>query len=55
MSVSAVSPTVPIRPPEPIEPKPLQVKADRDDTRAQRPPVVAALPPGQGTRINQLA
>ena len=54
MSISAVSPSVPMKPPEPIEPKPPQVKADRDDTRTQPPPVVAALPPGQGTRINQL-
>ena len=55
MSISAVSPSVPMKPLEPTPPTPPQVRADRDDTRAQRPPVLAALPPGQGTRINQLA
>jgi hypothetical protein len=59
---------MPIKPPEanvlkPPEVKvdrddrtpPPQVKADRDDTRSQRPPVQAALPPGQGTRVDQIA
>ena len=53
MSISAVSPSVPMKPPEAIEPKPPQLKAD--DDRLRPPPVRAALPPGQGTRINQLA
>ena len=34
--------------------KPPEVKVDRDD-RTPSPPVRAALPPGQGTRIDQLA
>ena len=55
MSISAVSTSIPIKPPEANVLKPPEVKVDRDDTRAQRPPVQAALPPGQGTRIDQLA
>ena len=56
MSISAVSPSIPVKPPEaspprPIEvtpPKPPEVKADRDDNRTPPPPVQAALPPGPG-------
>jgi hypothetical protein len=54
MSISAVAAPTPLRPPEPIAPKPPEVKA-ADDARASQPPVQAALPPGQGTRINQIA
>ena len=54
MSVSAVSPTIPLKPPEASVLKPPEVKLDRDD-RTPPPPVRAALPPGQGTRIDQLA
>ena len=54
MSISAISPTVPMKPPEAIEPKPPEVKVD-DGTRTPQPTVLAALPPGQGTRIDQLA
>ena len=54
MSVSAVAAPTPLRPPEPTPPKPPEPK-DADDTRASRPPVVAALPPGQGTRVDQIA
>jgi hypothetical protein len=61
MNVSAVSPSIPVKPPEAnvLKPpevsvlKPPEVKLDRDDTRT--PPPRAALPPGQGTRIDQLA
>ena len=53
MSISAIAAPAPLRPPEPIEPKPPEVKAE--DTRASEATVLAALPPGQGTRINQLA
>jgi hypothetical protein len=52
MSVSAVSPSVPLRPPEASALKPPEVKID---DRTPPPPVRAALPPGQGTRIDQLA
>jgi hypothetical protein len=54
MSISAVAAPTPLRPPEPIEPKPHEVKAT-EDSRASQPTVRAALPPGQGTRINQIA
>ncbi|MDB5575993.1 MAG: hypothetical protein JWR80_1169 [Bradyrhizobium sp.] len=52
MSVSAVSASMPIKPPEASVLKPPEVKIDRDD---RTPPPRAALPPGQGTRIDQLA
>jgi hypothetical protein len=54
MSVSAVAAPSPLRPPEPIAPKPPEVKA-ADDTRASQPPALAPLPPGQGTRVDQIA
>ena len=52
MSVSAVSPSLPLRPPEPSVLKPPEVKVE---DRTPPPPVRAALPPGQGTRIDQIA
>ncbi|MDO9561041.1 MAG: hypothetical protein Q7J60_05435 [Bradyrhizobium sp.] len=55
MSISAVSSSMPIKPPEAGVLKPPEVKADRDDRIPPPPPVRAALPPGQGTRIDQLA
>jgi hypothetical protein len=54
MSVSAVAAPSPLRPPERIDPKPPEVKA-ADDSRASQPTVRAPLPPGQGTRIDQIA
>jgi hypothetical protein len=54
MSISAVSPSVPMKPPEASVPKPAEIKAD-GGTRKPQPTVLAALPPGQGTQINQLA
>ena len=54
MSVSAVSPSIPMKPPEASVLKPPEVRLDRDD-RTPLPPVRAALPPGQGTRIDQIA
>ena len=55
MSVSAVSTSIPMKPPEASVPKPPEVKADREDRTPPQPTVRAALPPGQGTRIDQLA
>ena len=55
MNVSAVSTAIPVKPPEASEPRPPVVKADDDGTRLPKPTVLAALPPGQGTRVNQLA
>jgi hypothetical protein len=61
MNVSSIPASVPVKPPEANEPKPPQVKTDTDaDTdagasRTAQPAVLAPLPPGQGTRVNQLA
>ena len=56
-SVTASPPVAPIAPPPPIEPNKIDVKAeqDRDDARANPPAKPAPLPPGQGTRIDQIA
>ena len=57
MSVSAVTAPAPIQPPQTIAPKVPDVQngAAADGTRTPQPTVLAALPPGQGTRIDQLA
>lgn len=57
MNISAVSTTIPVKPPEAGEPKTPEVKTDGDSggTRLPQPTVLAALPPGQGTRIDQIA
>ncbi len=64
MSISSVAPSLvakapePLHPkePEPLHPKAPDPKADNDaDARTQQPAVRAALPPGQGQRIDQLA
>jgi hypothetical protein len=56
MSVSAVTASPPIKTPEASEPKAPSVKPDADaaDASAHQPVVLAPLPPGQGTRIDQL-
>ena len=56
MSVSAVTASPPVTMPEASEPKAPDVKQDADaaDAGAQQSVVLAPLPPGQGTRINQL-
>ncbi|MFZ2157335.1 MAG: hypothetical protein WAV72_14605 [Bradyrhizobium sp.] len=55
MNVSAVSVSIPVKPPEASAPKPPEVKTEHEGTRLPQPTVLAALPPGQGTRVNQLA
>ena len=57
MDVSAVTAPVAIKPPEASAPKTPDVPngAAADGTRTPQPTLLAALPPGQGTRINQLA
>jgi hypothetical protein len=57
MSVSAVTASPPVTMPEASEPKAPDVKPDADaaDAGAHQPVVLAPLPPGQGTRIDQLA
>ncbi len=59
MSVSAVTapPPVSIKAPEASEPKAPDVQngGAADGTRLPQPTVLAALPPGQGTRVDQFA
>jgi hypothetical protein len=63
MSISAVTAPVPtpvatpVKPPEPNEVKTADVQngGAADGTRLPQPTVLAALPPGQGTRVDQLA
>jgi len=56
-SISSIPAYTPIKPPEASEPKTPDVKADADsdDAGAAQPVAAAPLPPGQGTRINQIA
>lgn len=55
-SISSIPPSVPVKAPEASEPKGPDVKidGDGDDASASQPPALAPLPPGQGTRIDQL-
>lgn len=61
MSISSISssppPIVPLKAPEANEPKGPDVKVDGDgdDASASQPVQAAPLPPGQGTRVNQIA
>jgi hypothetical protein len=57
MNISSIAASTPARTPEAIAPKPPEVKADRETgaSRSTQPTVLAALPPGQGTRIDRLA
>ena len=54
MSVSAVTASPPVTMPEASEPKAPDVKQDAADAGAHQSVVLAPLPPGQGTRIDQL-
>jgi hypothetical protein len=56
MSVSAVTTSTPVKTPEITEPKAPDVKPDAGTsaTDTHQPVVLAPLPPGQGTRIDQL-
>jgi hypothetical protein len=54
MSVSAVTTSTPVKTPEVSETKAPDVKPDAGDADAPQPTVRAPLPPGQGTRIDQL-
>jgi hypothetical protein len=55
MSISSIAPPPPLPPPPPVAAKAPDVNADRNDSRTAPPPVQAALPPGQGSRINIIA
>ena len=56
MSISAISVSTPVTAPVTSAPKTPDVSSDSDadDATEAQPPVVAALPPGQGTRIDQI-
>ena len=56
-SVSSVPPPVPVKAPEASDPRGPDVKVDGDsnDASASQQTVQAPLPPGQGTRIDQIA
>jgi hypothetical protein len=60
MSIASVSAPVPIAPPPSSAPQPPADKTPdpnagaADGTRIPQPTVLAPLPPGQGTRIDQL-
>jgi hypothetical protein len=53
-TISSVTPPPPIKAPDPSPPKAPDVQAASDATDASQPAVQAPLPPGQGTRVNQL-
>ena len=54
-SISVVAAPAPIKAPDASAPKPPDVKTgDATDAAEPQPAVLAALPPGQGTRIDQI-
>jgi len=55
-TISSIPASVPVKAPEVTAPKVPDVKSDQsaDDANAPQPTVLAPLPPGQGTRIDQL-
>jgi hypothetical protein len=57
MSISSVSAPSPVQPPTTSKTTmpPASNDSDSDDAGAAQPPAQAPLPPGQGTRIDQLA
>jgi hypothetical protein len=57
MSVSSIPASPPVTPPAPSQPQPPNVKNDADANTSSRaqPAVAAPLPPGQGTRVDQIA
>jgi hypothetical protein len=56
MNISSIPASTPVTLPDTSTPKAPDVRADGDanDAGASQPPVQAPLPPGQGTRVNQL-
>ena len=61
MNISSISAPTPINLPDPSASKTPDVQPDNsndassNDVSAAQPPAQAPLPPGQGTRVNQLA
>jgi hypothetical protein len=54
MSISSVTASQPVKMPEASEQKAPEVRTDGGSSRTPQPTVLAPLPPGQGTRIDQL-
>jgi len=57
-SISSISAPAPLQAPAASDPKPPDAATSSDDdarVAASQPAVLAALPPGQGTRIDQIA
>ena len=56
-SIAGIAASAVLKPPEASDAKPPSDKPATEavSSRAAPPPVLAALPPGQGTRVNQLA
>jgi hypothetical protein len=55
MNVSSIPASPPVTPPaSPPTPPTAQASTDNTDAGAAQPQAPAPLPPGQGTRINQL-
>ena len=59
MNVSSIPASAPVNPPTASAPSAAKAPdppadGDADDAGAAQPPVQASLPPGQGTRVNQL-
>jgi hypothetical protein len=61
MSISSISASIPIKAPDPVSVQASNAPSsdpsndnDSDDAGAAQPAVQAPLPPGQGTRIDQL-
>jgi hypothetical protein len=62
LSISSISASIPVKAPDSISAQAsnapsdnTQSGSDTDDASAAQPTVQAPLPPGQGTRIDQLA
>jgi hypothetical protein len=60
MSISSIAVSTPVNPVNPpgtsaSKTPDAQTAADANDAGATQPPVQAPLPPGQGTRIDQIA
>jgi hypothetical protein len=54
MSISSVAASPPVHMLQSSEPKAPDVKTGNDANNAVQPPAPAPLPPGQGTRIDQI-
>jgi hypothetical protein len=53
--VAITPPATPVPPATPAKSADVQNGAAADGTRTPQPTLLAALPPGQGTRVDQLA